>query len=178
MEPTLRLPRPRMFSAKVLTFRVADDTGPRKLHHRIVPTTRLRIPRYIREGQHQAEYHLCSGICHIGHCTNTGHYRAFGYGKPDDSSQIITDLESLQTHLQRGAVHPALHVHDDNRIGAIANVAEINDICCNRYLLFYRRVLLCTADESRIFVVRRAVRPLPKGLCCARSSADTAQAVK
>ena len=34
-------------------------------------------------------------------------------------------------YLQRGAVHPTLHVHDDNRIGATASVAELNEICCN-----------------------------------------------
>ena len=54
---------------------------------------------------------------------------------------MTQDLVSLQSHMQQGAVHPALYVHDDNRIGATADVTEIEDICCNWYLLFDRRAL-------------------------------------
>ena len=78
------------------------------------------------------EYYLCSGIFHIGQSTHMGHI---------DSIPVLDDFTDWQSHIQRGAVHPALHVHDDNRNGASADAIELEEICCNCYLFFYRRVL-------------------------------------
>ena len=127
---------PEVLSVQLLRCRAADVHGPRKLQHRIVPSTRPSVPQFAHDDTQQTEYHLCSGVYHIGHSSKMGHYRAFGYGKPNDSAQVTQDLVSLQSHMQHGAVHPALYVHDDNRIGATADVTEIEDICCNWCLLF------------------------------------------
>ena len=42
-----------------------------------------------------------------------------------DSTPVLDDLTDWQSHIQRRAVHLALHVHDDNRIGALADAIEL-----------------------------------------------------
>ena len=119
---------PTLLCIQLLRFRGNVDGEVQKLSHPIPLPPKLQVPTFTEgiETRPQA-YVLHSVVYHVGHTSDSGHYRTLGVTAPKGEPQDAFFSE-LTRSLSEGAAHPALYVQNDETPTTLATSADLAQV--------------------------------------------------
>ena len=133
---------PTFLCIQLLRFQGNMDGEVSKLSHPTPLSTKLQVPIFTGgiETRPQA-YVLHSVVYHIGCTPDSGHYRTMGITAPKGEPSSLQEAFFSETTrcLSEGAVHPALHVQNDETPTTLATSTDLQEVSRTWYLAFFSK---------------------------------------